>query len=132
MKKGTNLAIIRGFVGNDPEVKIHEKGTITTCSIATGESWKDKTSGEWKNKTEWHRIVFYGKLAEIAGDYIKKGSHVYVEGSLQTRKWTDKAGVERYTTEIIASEMQMLDAKEKGAESVKGANEPVFDDQIPF
>lgn len=104
-----NKAIIVGNLGRDPETRYMPNGeAVTNIAVATTESWKDKNSGEKKELTEWHRITFYRKLAEIAGQYLKKGSQVYVEGRLQTRKWTDKDGIERYTTEIIADSMQML------------------------
>jgi len=104
-----NKVIIVGNLGRDPETRYMPNGdAVTNVAVATTESWKDKTSGEKKELTEWHRITFYRKLAEIAGQYLKKGSQVYVEGRLQTRKWTDKDGVEKYTTEIIADSMQML------------------------
>lgn len=108
-----NRVIIVGNLGRDPETRYSPGGdAITTISVATTETWKDKQSGEKKENTEWHRIVFYRKLAEVAGQYLKKGSQVYIEGKLQTRKWTDKDGVEKYSTEIIAETMQMLGAKE--------------------
>ncbi|MFJ7567410.1 single-stranded DNA-binding protein [Herminiimonas sp. NPDC097707] len=104
-----NKVIIVGNLGRDPETRYMPNGeAVTNVAVATTESWKDKTSGDKKEVTEWHRITFYRKLAEIAGQYLKKGSSVYIEGRLQTRKWTDKDGVERYTTEIIADTMQML------------------------
>jgi len=104
-----NKVIIVGNLGRDPETRYMPNGdAVTNVAVATTESWKDKNSGEKKELTEWHRITFYRKLAEIAGQYLKKGSQVYVEGRLQTRKWTDKDGVEKYTTEIIADSMQML------------------------
>jgi single-strand DNA-binding protein len=104
-----NKVIIVGNLGRDPETRYMPNGeAVTNVAVATTESWKDKNSGDKKEITEWHRITFYRKLAEIAGQYLKKGSAVYVEGRLQTRKWTDKDGVERYTTEIIADTMQML------------------------
>lgn len=104
-----NKVIIVGNLGRDPETRYMPNGeAVTNVAVATTESWKDKTSGDKKEITEWHRITFYRKLAEIAGQYLKKGSSVYIEGRLQTRKWTDKDGVERYTTEIIADTMQML------------------------
>jgi single-strand DNA-binding protein len=105
-----NKVIIVGNLGRDPETRYMPNGeAATNIAVATTESWKDKSSGEKKEITEWHRITFYRKLAEIAGQYLKKGSQVYVEGRLQTRKWTDKENVDRYTTEIIADSMQMLD-----------------------
>ena len=108
-----NKVIIVGNLGRDPETRYMPNGeAVTNVAVATTESWKDKSSGEKKELTEWHRITFYRKLAEIAGQYLKKGSQVYVEGRLQTRKWTDKDGVERYTTEIIADSMQMLGSRQ--------------------
>lgn len=110
-----NKVIIVGNLGRDPETRYMPNGeAVTNVAVATTESWKDKNSGEKKEVTEWHRITFYRKLAEIAGQYLKKGSSVYIEGRLQTRKWTDKEGVERYTTEIIADSMQMLGGKPQG------------------
>jgi single-strand DNA-binding protein len=104
-----NKAIIVGNLGRDPETRYMPNGdAVCNIAVATTETWKDKATGEKKEQTEWHRITFYRKLAEIAGQYLKKGSAVYLEGKLQTRKWTDKDGVERYTTEIIADQMQML------------------------
>ena len=104
-----NKVIIVGNLGRDPETRYMPNGdAVTNVAVATTESWKDKNSGEKKEVTEWHRVTFYRKLAEIAGQYLKKGSSVYIEGRLQTRKWTDKDGVERYTTEIISDTMQML------------------------
>ena len=108
-----NKVIIVGNLGRDPETRYMPNGdAVTNVAVATTESWKDKNSGEKKELTEWHRITFYRKLAEIAGQYLKKGSQVYVEGRLQTRKWTDKDGIERYTTEIIADTMQMLGSRQ--------------------
>jgi len=108
-----NKVIIVGNLGRDPETRYMPNGeAVTNIAVATTESWKDKSTGEKKEVTEWHRITFYRKLAEIAGQYLKKGSQVYVEGRLQTRKWTDKENVERYTTEIIADTMQMLGSRQ--------------------
>ena len=108
-----NKAIIVGNLGRDPETRYMPNGdAVTNIAVATTENWKDKNTGEKKELTEWHRITFYRKLAEIAGQYLKKGSQVYVEGRLQTRKWTDKDGAERYTTEIIADSMQMLGGRQ--------------------
>jgi single-strand DNA-binding protein len=108
-----NKVIIVGNLGRDPETRYMPNGdAVTNVAVATTESWKDKNSGEKKELTEWHRITFYRKLAEIAGQYLKKGSQVYVEGRLQTRKWTDKDGIEKYTTEIIADTMQMLGSRQ--------------------
>lgn len=110
-----NKVIIVGNLGRDPETRYSSSGdAIANIAVATTESWKDKQTGEKKELTEWHRISFFGKLAEIAGQYLKKGSQVYLEGRLRTRKYTDKDGVERYTTEIIADSMQMLGAKQQG------------------
>ena len=108
-----NKVIIVGNLGRDPETRYMPNGeAVTNIAVATTESWKDKSSGEKKELTEWHRITFYRKLAEIAGQYLKKGSQVYIEGRLQTRKWTDKENVERFTTEIIADTMQMLGSRQ--------------------
>lgn len=108
MARGINKVILVGNLGNDPEVRYAQSGsTITTISVATSESWKDK-NGEQQERTEWHRVKFFGRLAEIAGEYLKKGRQVYIEGSLRTEKYTDKSGVEKYSTDIIANEMQML------------------------
>jgi len=110
-----NKVILIGNLGRDPEVRYAPSGSaICNVAIATSRSWKDKTSGERQEETEWHRVVFYDRLAEIAGEYLKKGKSVYVEGRLKTRKWTDKDGVEKYTTEIIAQEMTMLGGREGG------------------
>jgi single-strand DNA-binding protein len=110
-----NKVSLIGNLGRDPETRFSpDGGAICNFSIATTESWKDKATGEKKENTEWHRIVMYNRLAEIAGEYLKKGKSVYVEGRLKTRKWTDKDGVEKYTTEIIATEMQMLGGREGG------------------
>jgi single-strand DNA-binding protein len=108
-----NKVIIVGNLGKDPEVRYTPNGdSVTNVTIATTDTWKDKGTGEKKEATEWHRVVFFGKLAEIAGQYLKKGRQVYVEGALRTRKWTDKEGHERYTTEIVANEMKMLGSRE--------------------
>jgi single-strand DNA-binding protein len=117
-----NKVIIVGNLGRDPEVRyLPEGGAITNISVATTDTWKDK-SGEKQERTEWHRVAFFGKLAEIAGEYLKKGSQVYVEGALRTRKWQDKEGKERYTTEIVADRMQMLGSRGGGSEPM--AREP--------
>jgi single-strand DNA-binding protein len=109
MARGINKVILVGNLGADPETRYTPGGTaITTISVATSESWKDKQSGEQKERTEWHRVKFFGRLAEIAGEYLKKGRQVYIEGSIRTDKYTDKEGIERYSTDIIAGEMQML------------------------
>jgi single-strand DNA-binding protein len=108
-----NKVILIGNLGRDPEVRYAPSGSaICNVTIATSRQWKDKTSGEKQEETEWHRVVFYDRLAEIAGEYLKKGRPVYVEGRLKTRKWTDKDGVEKYTTEIVAAEMQLLGSRE--------------------
>ncbi len=109
---GVNKVIIVGRLGQDPEAKyLPSGGAVTNASVATSEKWKDKNTGQPQERTEWHRIVFFNKLGEIAGEYLKKGSMVYVEGSLRTRKWEAQDGTDRYTTEIVASELQMLDGK---------------------
>lgn len=112
MARGVNKVIIVGSLGQDPETRYMTSGNaVTNISVATSEKWKDKTTGQPVEKTEWHRIIFFNRLAEIAGEYLKKGSKVYVEGSLRTRKWQDQSGQDRYTTEIVAAEMQMLDSR---------------------
>jgi single-strand DNA-binding protein len=112
MARGVNKVIIVGNLGNDPETRyMPSGGAVTNISVATSETWKDKQTGQPQEKTEWHKIIFFNKLAEIAGEYLKKGSKVYVEGSLRTRKWQNKEGVDQYTTEIVAIEMQMLDSR---------------------
>ena len=116
MARGVNKVIIVGNLGQDPEVKYMPSGqAVCNISVATTDSWSDKASGEKQEKTEWHRVVFFRRLAEIAGEYLKKGSQVYIEGRLQTRKWQDQSGAEKYTTEIIANEMQMLGGRGGGA-----------------
>ena len=115
MARGINKVIVVGNLGQDPEVRYTTSGAaVTNISVATSEQWKDKNTGEDVVKTEWHRIVFFGRLAEIAGEYLKRGSQVYIEGKLQTRKWQDQNNQDRYTTEIVANEMQMLGAKSGG------------------
>lgn len=120
-QRGVNKVILLGNLGNDPEIRyMPNGGAVANMTIATSESWRDKQSGETKERTEWHRVVIFGKLAEIAAEYLKKGSKVYIEGQLQTRKWTDNAGVEKYTTEIVLNVggvMQMLDSKPSGQQS---------------
>lgn len=114
--RGVNKVILIGNLGNDPETKyLPSGGAVTNITVATSESWKDKQTGQQQDRTEWHRVVFFNKLAEIAGEYLRKGSKVYVEGSLRTRKWQDQSGQDRYSTEIVASEMQMLDSKPDAA-----------------
>jgi single-strand DNA-binding protein len=110
--RGINKVILVGNLGNDPEVRYSQAGAaITNISVATSETWKDKQTGQPQERTEWHRVVFFNRLAEIAAEYLRKGSKVYVEGSLRTRKWQDKEGQDRYTTEIVGNEMQMLDSR---------------------
>lgn len=112
MARGVNKVIIIGNIGQDPEVKyMPSGGAVTNVSIATSETWKDKNTGQPQERTEWHRVVFFNRLGEIAGEYLKKGSKVYIEGSLRTRKWQAQDGSDRYTTEIVANEMQMLDGR---------------------
>ena len=114
MARGINKVILVGNLGNDPETRFMPNGNpVTNISIATSESWKDKQSGQQQERTEWHRIVFFNRLAEIAGEYLKKGSKVYIEGAHRTRQW-DKEGQKHYSTEIIANEMQMLDGRNDG------------------
>ena len=145
MARGINKVILIGNLGKDPEVKYMPSGDpVTNITLATSETWKDKTSGENVEKTEWHRVVFFKRLAEIAGEYLKKGSKVYIEGRLQTRKWQGQDGQDRYTTEIIANEMQMLDSRGGSAPMSSSNNQsakqpamasdgaPDFDDDIPF
>lgn len=144
MARGVNKVILIGNLGRDPEVRYSPNGgAIANITLATSESWKDKNTGEQVDKTEWHRVVFFRRLAEIAGEYLKKGSKVYIEGKLQTRKWQDKDGNDRYTTEIVANEMQMLDSRGGSAnynqdEPAANSSQPEpmpagdFDDDIPF
>lgn len=120
-----NKVIIVGNLGRDPESRYMPNGDcVTNCAVATTESWKDKNSGEKKELTEWHRVTFYRKLGEIAGQYLKKGSQIYLEGRLQTRKWTDKDGIEKYTTEIIADSLKMLGPRPDGADNNSSGNAP--------
>lgn len=146
MARGVNKVILVGNVGQDPETRFTASGSaITNVSIATSESWKDKQTGQMQEKTEWHRVVFFNRLGEIAGEYLKKGSKVYVEGKLQTRKWQDQNGQDKYTTEIVANELQMLDsrgeqqaatAQNSAPQQSSSATPPPqmdsFDDDIPF
>lgn len=155
MARGINKVILIGNLGNDPEVRYTPGGSaVANISLATSEGWRDKNSGENQERTEWHRVVFFNRLAEIVGEYLKKGSKVYVEGKLQTRKWQDKTGNDRYTTEVVANEMQILDSKATGPAPTEGghvtndypeadtrpaqASSPAteanddFDDDIPF
>jgi len=128
MARGINKVILIGNVGQDPEVKyMPSGGAVTNISVATSETWKDKNTGQNQERTEWHRVVLFNRLGEIAGEYLKKGSKVYIEGSLRTRKWQGQDGSDRYTTEIVASEMQMLDGRGDAA----GGTSPGGYDQTP-
>ncbi|KKO45864.1 single-stranded DNA-binding protein [Arsukibacterium ikkense] len=121
MARGINKVILIGNLGGDPEVRyMPQGGAVANMTIATSESWTDKATNEKKEQTEWHRVVIYQRLAEIAGEYLRKGSKVYIEGKLKTRKWTDKDGIERYTTEIVANELQMLDGRGDGQQQGGG------------
>src|SRR5882757_4903909 len=118
MARGINKVILIGNLGADPETRAMPSGTtVANLRIATSESWRDKQTGEQQERTEWHRVAFFGRLAEVAGEYLKKGSQVYVEGSLRTRKWQDKDGQDRYSTEIRGDVMQMLGRREGGGEA---------------
>ncbi len=120
--RGVNKVILIGNLGRDPETRYTTGGSpVTNISVATSETWKDKNTGEMQERTEWHRVVFFNRLAEIAGQYLRKGSKVYIEGSLRTRKWQGQDGQERYTTEIVANEMQMLDSRSGGEAAFGGA-----------
>ncbi|UCC57485.1 MAG: single-stranded DNA-binding protein [Gammaproteobacteria bacterium] len=145
MARGINKVILVGNLGSDPEVRYTASGdAVATISVATAESWKDKQTGEKQERTEWHRVVMFRRLGEIAGEYLKKGSQVYIEGKLQTRKWQDKNGNDRYTTEIVANDMQMLGSRggtsAYNSEAAPPPAQPAtasagpddFDDDIPF
>ena len=138
MSRGLNKAMIIGNVGQDPEMRyMPNENAVVTLSVATSESWKDKQTGQMQDRVEWHRVVMFGKLAEIAGKYVKKGSKLYLEGSIRTRKWTDNQGQDRYTTEVVANEMQMLDNKGEVGSAPAMPSEPVaatesVEDDIPF
>ena len=156
MARGINKVILIGNLGADPETRyMPSGGAVTNLRLATSESWKDKNTGEQQERTEWHRVVFFNRLAEIAAEYLRKGSKVYVEGSLRTRKWQGQDGQDRYTTEIVANEMQMLDGRTGGSAdfdsgrapapsrsapsrsapsqaSAPSSDGPDFDDDIPF
>jgi single-strand DNA-binding protein len=124
MARGVNKVILIGNLGDDPETRYTAGGAaVTNIRLATTESWKDRESGERQERTEWHRVVFFGRLAEIAAEYLKKGSQVYVEGSIRTNKWQDKEGKDRYTTEIVANEMQMLGGRGGGGGGAYAGNE---------
>jgi single-strand DNA-binding protein len=147
MARGVNKVILVGHLGGDPEIRyMPSGGAVANLSLATTESWKDKNTGEKQEKTEWHKIILFGRLAEIAGEYLKKGAQIYIEGRLQTRKWQDKSGQDRYTTEIVGNELQMLGGG--GSRSAATYDTPAntesysdkppvrsndeFDDDIPF
>ena len=149
MARGINKVILIGNLGNDPDTKyLPSGGAVTNISLATTDGWKDKNTGQPQERTEWHRVVFFNRLAEIAGEYLKKGSKVYIEGSLRTRKWQGQDGQDRWTTEIVASEMQMLDSRggqqgshtsaaaapqaQPAAQGGYAAPSGDFDDDIPF
>lgn len=154
MARGINKVILVGNVGSDPEVRYLPNGNpVANLSIATSETWKDKQTGERQERTEWHRVVYFNRLAEIVSEYVKKGAKVYTEGSLRTRKWQDQNGNDRYTTEIVANELQMLDGRggdyqqssaprtqqapsQQSASKPQAAPQPAaiddFDDDIPF
>ena len=139
--KGINKAIILGTLGQDPEIRYTANGAaIANLSVATNEKWKDKNTGQTQERTEWHKVVIFGKLAEICEQYLKKGASVYLEGKIQTKKWQDKSGNDRYSTEIVAHEMQMLGGRQEKPTGVPdfGAVEPekkaddFYDQEIPF
>lgn len=157
MARGVNKVILVGNCGQDPETRVIPStgASVTNLSVATSESWKDKVTGDQQERTEWHRVVFFNRLAEIAGEYVRKGSKLYIEGSLRTRKWQGQDGQDRYTTEIVGSEMQMLDSRgsspsgefsgsndqvknnefsnQSSSESSSGSHSlDAFDDDIPF
>jgi len=145
MARGVNKVIVVGNLGQDPETRYMPSGSaVTNLRVATNESWKDKQTGEQKDRTEWHSVAMFGRLAEIAAEYLRKGSQVYIEGKLRTRKWQDKEGHDRYTTEIIADEMQMLGGRSGGGAPAMSDSPPAsapppprpssddFDDDIPF
>ena len=147
---GLNRAFIIGNLGKDPEMRAVTNGQVANLTIATSESWKDKVTGEKKEQTEWHRVVFFGRLADVCGEYLAKGSKVFVEGKIQTRKWTNKDGQDQYTTEIVGQRMEMLSPKGEvtpartGSGGLKPAIDPFpnrgahhlddedFDSDIPF
>src|SRR5271154_2205032 len=154
MARGINKVILIGHLGADPETRAMPSGmTVANLRLATSENWKDKQSGEQQERTEWHNVALFGRLGEIAGEYLRKGSQVYIEGRLRTRKWQDKSGVDRYTTEIVANDMQMIGGRGGGGGGDKAASAPGggesrerppaaaepagaatedFDDEIPF
>ena len=142
MSRGVNKVMVVGNLGADPEVRyMPSGGAVANIRVATTESWKDKQSGEQQERTEWHRVVLYNRLGEIANDYLKKGSKVYVEGSLRTNKWQDQNGQERYTTDIIANNLQMLDSKRMEDGGIGSQSSPstsaapqntMVEDDLPF
>ena len=155
MARGLNKVMLIGNLGNDPEIRHTNNGmAVATLSLATAESWKDRESGEMRDKTEWHRVVYFGRVAEVAEQYLKKGSQIYVEGRIQTRKWQDRDGNDRYTTEIVGNDMQMLggsrrndndegyrpsennnppsDGPQEGPTSGAPSNNTFIEDDIPF
>lgn len=150
MARGVNKVIIVGNLGGEPEVRFTPGGSaVANITVATSTSWRDKQSGDMQERTEWHRVVFFNRLAEVVGEYMHKGSKIYVEGSLRTRKWQDKAGADRYTTEIVGNEMQMLDSRASGGQGAPAYSNnktqqastpapatadamPIEDDDIPF
>ena len=132
MARGINKVILIGNLGADPEIRYTPNGVaVANATLATSSAWKDKQSGESQERTEWHRIVFFNRLAEIVGEYLRKGSKIYIEGSLRTRKWQDKNGIDRYTTEIVANEMQMLDSKGSSGGGNAGGGGFEGYDQLP-
>jgi len=129
MARGINKAILVGNLGKDPETRYTPSGSaVTNITVATSESWKDKQTGETQERTEWHRVVFFNRLAEVAGEYLKKGSQVYIEGKIQTRKWQDNNGNDRWTTEIVGNEMQMLGSR---GENTGGGGRPAAQSSAP-
>ena len=132
MSRGVNKVILVGNLGQKPDMKYTQSNTaVANLSLATSESWKDKESGDLKTKTEWHRVVYFGKLAEIAEQYLDKGSKVYVEGKLQTRKWQDQAGNDRYTTEVLGQELTMLDSRgDSSASSFENNNSGMSEEDV--
>ncbi|EIP3952582.1 single-stranded DNA-binding protein [Salmonella enterica] len=128
--RGVNKVILVGHLGQDPEIRyMPNGGAVASITLATSESWRDKATGEMREQTEWHRVVLFGKLAEVAGEYLRKGSQIYVEGQLRTRKWTDQAGVDKYTTEVVVNvggTMQMLGGRREGQPQ---QNDPAFSGQ---
>ena len=130
MSRGVNKVILVGNLGQKPDMKYTQSNTaVANLSLATSESWKDKDSGDLKTKTEWHRVVYFGKLAEIAEQYLDKGSKIYIEGKLQTRKWQDQAGIDRYTTEVLGQELTMLDSRGDSSVSSFENNNPTMSEE---